>query len=62
MTVNLDQDFHAERMSLCRQLPDKFKSLRNHETTRASLLDGIANRIQANGADAGLTETTQDRI
>ena len=60
VAVDFDQHLHAERVRLCRELGDERERLRNHEAARARLLDGEADGIEPNRADAGAVQTLED--
>jgi len=58
--MDLHQHLDAQRPCLVRELADEIECLRHHEATGAGLLDGIADGVQPDHADAIVGKGAQD--
>ena len=60
VAMHLDENFHAERARLFRQLGDEGEGLGHHEAIGSRLLDGVTDGVEADGANAGRVKSLQN--
>ena len=58
--VDFNQHFDPARIGLAPEFRDEIERFGNHEATGARLLDGVADRVQANDANAGILKLIEN--